>query len=104
VIQENIEGDVIKFYSVLETDLFYWYYLNKKNQRSFDLMKLKELASESAGILKLFVFGGDAIIKDDGSIVIIDINDWPSFAPVREEAGKYISKLIYSKALDYVKD
>ena len=57
------------------------------------------MAAETLG---LFVYGGDAIIGRDGSITIIDVNDWPSFAPVREEASRAIADLIFRKAQEHL--
>jgi glutathione synthase/RimK-type ligase-like ATP-grasp enzyme len=98
VIQDHLEGDTVKFYAVRDSEFFFWYYLNGVNRTAFNIEKLKELASRSAVTLGLFVYGGDAIILPDGSINIIDINDWPSFAPIREEASRQIAKIIYRKA------
>ena len=102
ILQEHLEGDVIKFYAVQNSGFFNWYYLNGKYHTEFNNNKLKELASKSADILGLSIYGGDAIISQDGKISIIDMNDWPSFAPVREEASKYIAKLIFNMAEKYV--
>jgi len=49
----------------------------------------------------LDIYGGDAVISPDGSISIIDLNDWPSFAPVRDQASKFIANLIFQKAKKY---
>ncbi len=98
VVQEHIEGDVVKFYAIRESDFFYWYYLNGVNHTPFRQKQLYELAQASAEALGLFVFGGDAIIAPDGWITIIDINDWPSFAPVRDMASQHIAQLLYRKA------
>jgi glutathione synthase/RimK-type ligase-like ATP-grasp enzyme len=98
ILQENIAGDVVKFYAVRETGFFNWYYLEKVNQTKFDEKRLMEIAEASAEALGLYVYGGDAVISPDCSITIIDINDWPSFAPVREEASRYIAQLIFRKA------
>lgn len=38
--------------------------------------------------------GGDAIITEKGEIYIIDFNDWPSFAPIKDLASKAIARLI----------
>jgi glutathione synthase/RimK-type ligase-like ATP-grasp enzyme len=92
----------VKFYAVRETDLFHWYYLNGVYHTAFDHARLRELASASAEVMNLFVYGGDAIIGKDGSVTIIDFNDWPSFAPVREEAGRHIAQLIHRKAMEHV--
>ncbi len=102
ILQENLEGDVIKFYAVQGSGFFNWYYLNGKFHTDFDKNKLQELASKSADILGLSIYGGDAIISQNGDISIIDMNDWPSFAPVRDEASKHIAKLIYTMAEKYV--
>ena len=104
IIQEHLEGDVIKFYAVRDSGFFNWYYLNGKYHTKFDLDKLIELASSSADILGLDIYGGDAIVSPDGSISIIDMNDWPSFAPVRDDAKKHIANLIYKMAVKYVEN
>ncbi|HOJ06407.1 MAG: hypothetical protein HND40_11515 [Ignavibacteriota bacterium] len=102
IIQEHLPGDTIKFYGITEGDYFYWYYLNGNNHIPFEIDKLKKLAFTSAQILGLDVFGGDVIISPTGSISVIDVNDWPSFAPVRDKAAEAIGKLIHRKVLDYV--
>lgn len=98
VLQEHLEGDVIKFYSIKNSSFFHWYYLNGINHTPFDKEQLFELAYRSAEILGLDIFGGDAIISPNGSISIIDINDWPSFAPIREQSSKEIAQIIFQKA------
>ncbi len=98
VLQEHLEGDVIKFYSIKNSSFFHWYYLNGINHTPFNKELLVELASRSAEILGLDIYGGDAIISTDGSISIIDINDWPSFAPIREQSSKEIAQLIFQRA------
>lgn len=102
ILQENVKGDVVKFYAVRQRTFFHWYYLEAVNQTPFDTGKLYEIADASAALLGLYIYGGDAVISEDGAITIIDINDWPSFAPVREEAAREISLLIYQKALQHV--
>lgn len=97
VLQEHLDGDVIKFYAIVGSPLFHWYYLNGVNHTPFDKDKLVELAQNSAMALGLDVYGGDAVVAEDGSISIFDINDWPSFAPVRDEASEQIAKLIFQK-------
>ena len=104
ILQEHLDGDTVKFYAARETDLFHWYHLNGKYHTPFDESKLRGLASASAEALDLFVYGGDAIIGKDGGITIIDINDWPSFAPVREAASAAIAQLIFRKAKEHVRE
>jgi len=101
ILQEHVEGDTVKFYAVRDSNLFHWYYLDGVNHTKFDEQRLHRIAIDSAEALGLFVFGGDAIIGLNGSITIIDINDWPSFAPIREEASRHIAQLIYRKAKEH---
>lgn len=115
VLQESIDGDVVKFYSVRYTDFFYWYYNPPEGSRPekgkeypwnypVNLKLLKQIADRAAETIGLCIYGGDAVVRNDGSIVLIDINDWPSFAPVREKAGKYIANTIYQRAMEYEKN
>jgi hypothetical protein len=104
VLQEHLEGDTVKFYAVRESDLFHWYYLNGERKTPFAVDRLREVASVAAETLGLYVYGGDAIISPDGTVSIIDINDWPSFAPVREDASREIARLVLRKAQLYMKD
>ena len=101
VLQEHLEGDTVKFYAVRETPFFHWYYLNGVHKTSFAIDRLRALANASAEILDLYIYGGDAIIDRDGKVTIIDINDWPSYAVVREQASREIATLIHRKALAY---
>jgi hypothetical protein len=101
VLQENVEGEAVKFYAVRDVEFFRWYYINDTYHAPFDQKELQRLADCSAEILGLWIYGGDAIIGPDGSITIIDIEDWPSFAPVREEASAAIANLLYTKAREF---
>ncbi len=108
VINEHLEGDLIKFYGVTGTTFFHWFYPNEKNYSKFGLEKingktkaipfdgaqLHELCLQAAQVLQLIVFGGDCIVSPDGIIHIIDFNDWPSFAPCRSEAIPVIGEKI----------
>jgi len=111
VVNEHLEGDLIKFYGVNGTDFFYWFYpFEAKHSKfgletingapsgiTFDLNELHRICNKAAEVLKVDVYGGDAIVASDGQIRIIDFNDWPSFAPCRKEAGKAIAEAILNK-------
>ncbi len=108
VINEHLEGDLLKFYGVKGTDFFYWFYPNlsthskfgweKINGKAkgipFDLDYLISLCNKASRALNVGIYGGDAIVSPDGSLKIIDFNDWPSFAPCRVEAASYIAHYI----------
>lgn len=116
VISEHLEGDLIKFYGVQGTDFFYWFYpshvhskfgLEKINGDSqgynFDVNELKRISDLAAIALNTPVYGGDCVIAKDGTVRLIDFNDWPSFARCREEAGKKIAECIYNRAINHKK-
>lgn len=105
VLEEHIEGDLLKFYSVQGTTFFHWNYptyskFGKEKENgsvmgySFDESLLKQQADLLAKTVGLKVFGGDAIVDKNGRIYIIDLNDWPSFASCREEAALAIAENI----------
>jgi len=103
VLQEHIEGDVIKFYAVLNNAFFEWYYHNKYGINPVNVNELRRLADLSATTMELDVYGGDAIAGPNGELTIIDINDWPSFAAFRERASTHIAEAIIQKAKDHGK-
>ncbi len=110
VINIHLEGDLIKFYGVSGTDYFFWFYpydsghskygleaINGKSRGiKFDESELRRICDEASEALDVKIYGGDCIIDSDGSMRIIDFNDWPSFAPCRKEAAPYIAKCIFN--------
>lgn len=102
VVQEQIDGDVVKFYAVRNSDFFHWYYHPGSRKLTFNENELSNIAARCADILDVDIYGGDAVIDPSGNIFIIDLNDWPSFAPIRNKASEYISELIKHKILNPV--
>jgi hypothetical protein len=112
VINEHLAGDLIKFYGVAGTDFFYWFYPNDLNHSKFgleaingkakgtpfDIKALKRICNKTAHILNIYIYGGDCIVDTKGKIRIIDFNDWPSFAPCRNQAAPHIANRIYQYA------
>lgn len=108
VINRHLVGDLIKFYGVSGQPFFYWFYpfdeghskygYEAVNGKSlglhFDENYLKEICQKASDVLEVKIYGGDCIVDADGSIRIIDFNDWPSFAPCRKEAAPYIAKCV----------
>ncbi|MDE7459285.1 MAG: hypothetical protein K2M77_10520, partial [Muribaculaceae bacterium] len=58
------------------------------------------LCNAAAEILDVSIYGGDCVISSDGKMRIIDFDDWPSFAPCRQEAATQIAKFIMSAIKD----
>ena len=93
-VQAHREGDEIKFYGVADVGFFHWFYSRDAHRYDFVADQLKELAQRAATAAGLDIFGGDVIVSPSGELTLIDLNDWPSFAPCREEAASAIAELI----------
>jgi hypothetical protein len=99
IAQEHATGDLVKFYGVrndtspTSTSWFEWFYHRDQGMlgHSFEVSHLRRAALDAAGALGLEVFGGDAVIQEDGKPMIIDINAWPSYARYRERAAQAIA-------------
>ena len=96
-LQEHVPGPVVKFYGVTDGRFFSWYgadagFAGERPQ--VDENRLKALAFEAAAILGLEVFGGDVAFPERDRPVLIDINDWPSFAPFRDDAARAIAEYV----------
>jgi hypothetical protein len=105
-LQEHIEGDLIKLYGIGQSGevWFRWFYHKEQRlkRHPFSEHVLRDTFFCAAKVLDLEVFGGDAVVAPDGSIYLIDINAWPSFALFRREASEAIARHILSKISDPV--
>ena len=111
VINEHLQGDLVKFYGIAGSEFFYWFYpdeyshskfgwekINGKAQGiPFNLDYLITVCNRASAALNISIYGGDAVVMKDGSVKIIDFNDWPSFAPCRSIAAPYIAQCIMDK-------
>jgi hypothetical protein len=114
VINEHLKGDLLKFYGVYGTEFFFFFFPGDENHSnfgheqingfargfSFSTDYLKEICEKSAQTLHVKIYGGDCIVDEKGNIRIIDFNDWPSFAPCRDEAAPYIARCIYNEIIN----
>lgn len=117
VINRHLVGDLIKFYGVSGQPFFYWFYpfdeghskygheaVNGKSRGlHFDEGKLRDMCQKASDILDVKIYGGDCIVDPDGTIRIIDFNDWPSFAPCRQEAAPWIAKCVLAAVKEWRK-
>lgn len=108
VVERHETGDLLKFYGVGGTAFFRCFYPAETGHAKFgleavngecshfqfDVSAFERQMRRMAEHIGIRVFGGDAIIRADGTYVLIDFNDWPSFAPCRQEAGKAISQIV----------
>ncbi len=87
----NVDGRHVKFYGVSGTGFFRQY---TDSSQAFDCPALETIAARAAQTAGLDIYGGDCIVRPDGSPVIVDLNDWPSFAPCRDDAAMAIADRI----------
>ena len=85
VVQQHIDGVVHKFYGVASGGFFHLQDFESGETRQDDGGVLESMAMMTAEYLDLSIFGGDAVRTPSGWIMI-DINAWPSFSTVRDEA------------------
>lgn len=102
---EHVVGDLVKFYGVAETSFFHHAYptsggfskfgLETHNgapeHHAFSLSELKTKADAIALESGMPIYGGDAIVRADGTFSIFDFNDWPSFGDCTMSAAEAIA-------------
>lgn len=93
-LQAHRAGDEIKFYGVAGDAFFHWFYSGNARKYPFDSARLQKLGNDAAAAAGLDVYGGDVIVSPTGELTLIDLNDWPSFAPCRERAAYAIADFI----------
>ena len=96
-LQAHVGGPIVKFYAVADGRFFSWYAADP-GRVDISEEKLKELVFAAARAVGLQVFGGDVAFPEPDAPVLIDLNDWPSFAPVRAAAAAAIAAYIDEKA------
>ncbi len=114
MLVEHVPGDLVKFYGVEGTPFFFVCHptapasaaapsaqnfskfgLESHNGAArgyaFSSARLKEAADAAARATGFIVYGGDAVVRADGTFAVIDFNDWPSFAACRADAADAIA-------------
>lgn len=108
LVSGHVTGDVVKFYGVRGTSFFRYYYptddgdtrfgTERRNGPAhhyhFSSQQLHEAAEQLSAASGVAIYGGDCVVRDDGTFALIDFNDWPSFARCRAEAASAICRLV----------
>ena len=119
VVSAHVPGDLIKFYGVGMSsgadagrdrgERFFRYFYpsddgiskfgderhnGAAHHYSFDENRLRCEVTRLARLTGIEVYGGDAIIDEQGKIYLIDFNDWPSFSRCRDDAARSIASLV----------
>lgn len=110
LLMEHIDGQLIKFYGVEGTNFFYAEPHTPKGFSKFGheqhnhhkdlalsspmwkqtLRAMHTAATQVAQQSGFSIYGGDAILREDGTFVFIDFNDFPSFSACLPEASEAI--------------
>jgi hypothetical protein len=93
-LQAHRPGDEVRFYGVADAVFFHWFYSGEPKKHPFSFVELESLANRAAAAAGLDIFGGEVIVSPSGDLTLIDLNDWPSFAPCRERAAYAIADFI----------
>jgi hypothetical protein len=93
-LQAHVPGRMLKFYGVADGRFFRYYDAAVgpcAPVREVDEDRLRALVFDAAAALGLDVFGGDVALSAPDDPVLVDLNDWPSFAPFRDDAAAAIA-------------
>ena len=99
-VRAHVEGDLLKCYGVYGSPFFHYYYPADTPHYAFDSNVLHHLLENVASFVGLSIYGCDCIIRPDGTPVIIDVSDWPSFSHCKEEAAVAIAESVIQKRED----
>jgi glutathione synthase/RimK-type ligase-like ATP-grasp enzyme len=94
-LQRHVAGTVVKFYGVADGRFFRCF--TQGGDVPAPISALWDAARSGAAALGLEVFGGDLVVGEDGRPVIVDLNDWPSFARCRDEAADAIASYVVDR-------
>lgn len=92
-LQAHRDGAEVKFYGV-SGGFFHWYFTSAPPAVTVSSAALQDLGERAAGAAGLDVYGGDIIVEPSGALTLIDLNDWPSFAPCRQAASEAIADFL----------
>lgn len=101
-VEPHIEGDVVKFYGVVGSPFFSFYCEQKPECSPEGFRAARPEIQTLVRQVGLEIYGGDAIMTPDGRIVVVDVNDWPSFARFRVQAASVIARHIHLRATEWL--
>jgi len=98
IVQEHIAGQEWKFYAVRGYGVLHAFAPHDPQCPPIDAVRLNTLARQASEVLDLDIYGGDCLVTADGTLYLIDINDWPSFRGCRPIAATHIAQHILTQA------
>ncbi len=91
VLQRHVAGTVVKFYAVRDGFFHCVRPLGGVEIPLEVLRRIAKLGQRAAAALNVEVYGGDCVYDVNGGVTLIDLNDWPSYAPCRAEGAAAIA-------------
>lgn len=102
VVSKDVEGEKIRCYGVASSGWFHAFIPFRSEDASAfpDAMKekVKEICMKAAKVLNVDVFGCDIVLNKEGECLLVNFDDWPSFAPIRKDAARAIAKAVLALA------
>ncbi len=94
LVQEHVAGHVIKFYAVGQDEYFRAFLADTGEDVTSEMAALHLIATKAARSVGLEIYGGDAILTPKGKVMLIDLNDWPSFSRCCKSAARSIAQYV----------
>ena len=94
-IQRHVPGVVVKFYAV-RGRFFHCVPPDGPLSRA-SIAQVAAVGAAAAQRLQVEIYGGDAVVGLDDKTVLIDLNDWPSYASCRAEAAAEIAAYLHAQ-------
>lgn len=91
LIQEHTGGAVAKFYGVGGQEFFKAYDSSTGKEIPVGAESLMAAARQAAEVVGLEIYGGDAVLTSENGVVLVDLNDWPSFSRCCQAAAESIA-------------
>ena len=105
VVSRDVEGEKIRCYGIASAGTFHAFLPFRTpdgGDASGELSpeffnEVREICMKAAEVLKVDVFGCDMVLDPDGVCLLVNFDDWPSFAPIRKEAARAIAKAVLAR-------
>lgn len=100
IVQAHVTGQEIKFYALRGHGLLHYQARGDAFWRLPDPAPLRQLVVQAGNALGLEVYGGDCVVTSRGDLVLLDVNDWPSFRPCQAQAAIRIAEYLLAQGYD----
>ena len=97
LVQRHVPGTVLKFYGVWQRFLHCVPALDRPALPADVLAQMEVLGRRAAQALDVEIYGGDCVYDANGGLLLIDLNDWPSYASCRAEAAIEIAAYLHAR-------